>query len=121
MLVAAREGHLTTITRTNARNLLWSFPQMLTHHAVTGCPLNVGDLLGSGTISGTTPGSQGSLLEQTSNGKNLVELTDGGQRKFLQDGDSITITGWCGATDSRDLVGFGTCHGTIEAALPRAD
>ncbi|KIW44408.1 fumarylacetoacetase [Exophiala oligosperma] len=111
-------GHRTTITCTNAKNLLWSFPQMLTHHTITGCPLNVGDLLGSGTISGSTPGSQGSLLEQNRNGTAAIELRGEEQRLFLQDGDTITITGCCGTSaGSRDLVGFGSCRGTIEAAL----
>lgn len=114
----ASAGHSTTITRTNAKNLLWSFPQMLTHHTITGCPLNVGDLLGSGTISGPTPGSQGSLLEQNRNGTTAIKLGGEEQRLFLQDGDSITITGCCGTdAESRNLVGFGSCRGTIEAAL----
>lgn len=88
---------------------------MLAHHTVTGCPMQVGDLLGSGTISGTEGGSQGSLLEQSSNGKNAIMIGTE-ERKFLEDGDTVTIKGWAGGDDD-SLVGFGECAGRIEAAL----
>ena len=112
---AAKSGITTTITRTNARNLLFSFPQMLAHHSVTGCPMQIGDLLGSGTISGTEPGSQGSLLEQCSNGKSKIQLNDGEERTFLEDFDTVTIRGWAGGANG-ELVGFGECIGRIEPA-----
>jgi len=105
-------GDTTTVTRTNAKNLLFSFPQMIAHHSVTGCPLNVGDLLGSGTISGTEPGSHGSLLEQTGGGKQKVKLNGGAERMFIQDGDEIIMRGYCGG-DEEGLVGFGECTGKI--------
>lgn len=89
---------------------------MLTHHSITGCPMNVGDLLGSGTISGTTPDSCGSLLEQSQGGKRDIELAGGQKRHFLEDGDEITISGVCG-DDEEALVGFGQCVGRIEPAL----
>ncbi|KAG0652764.1 Fumarylacetoacetase [Hyphodiscus hymeniophilus] len=104
-----------TITKTTSRNLVWSFPQMLTHHTVTGCPMHVGDLLGSGTISGLDASERGSLLEQTSGGKVSMKLNGGEERKFLEDGDTITMTGWCG--ESGALVGFGDCTGTILPAV----
>ncbi len=109
----------TTISRTNSRNLLWSFPQMLAHHSVSGCPMRVGDLLGSGTISGTEKGTHGSLLEQIDGGKSSIQLSNGEERKFLQDGDAITITGVSGSEEG-GLVGFGPCTGTILPALPLA-
>jgi len=112
----AKSGTTTTVTRTNARNLLFSFPQMLAHHSVTGCPMQVGDLLGSGTISGTEPGTEGSLLEQCQNGQSVVKLRDGEERKFLEDGDVVTIRGWCGGEEG-ELVGFGECIGKIEPAI----
>lgn len=112
----AESGTTTTVTRTNARNLLFSFPQMLAHHSVTGCPMQVGDLLGSGTISGTEPGTEGSLLEQCQNGKSVVRLRNGEERKFLEDGDVVTIRGWCGGEEG-ELVGFGECVGRIEPAI----
>lgn len=89
---------------------------MLAHHSITGCPMQVGDLLGSGTISGKEPSSRGSLLEQNDNGKTTIKLSGGEERKFLEDGDEITITGVCG-TDEDALVGFGECVGRIEPAL----
>jgi len=116
LFVIDGNGTTTTVTRTNARNLLFSFPQMLAHHSVTGCPMQVGDLLGSGTISGTEPGTEGSLLEQCQNGKSVVKLRDGEERKFLENGDVVTIRGWCEGEEG-ELVGFGECVGRIEPAV----
>ncbi len=77
----------------------------------------VGDLLGSGTISGTEPGSQGSLLEQCENGKVAIKLEGGEERLFLEDGDEVCIRGWCGGGDAgEDVVGFGKCVGLVEPA-----
>ncbi len=117
-LSAPKNSSPTTITRTTSRNLLFSFPQMLAHHSVGGCPLAVGDLLGSGTISGPDPGSQGSLLEQTTNGKNRVTLSGDEDRAFLEDGDEVVLRGWCQGEDEEGLVGFGECRGRVESALP---
>lgn len=77
--------------------------------------MQVGDLIGSGTISGTEPGSLGSFLEASAGGTRTFELSNGIKRTFLQDGDSITIRGWCGK-DGSPLVGFGECEGTIKPA-----
>ena len=111
-----KSGSTTTITKTSSRNLLFSFTQMLAHHSITGCPMNVGDLLGSGTISGMEPGERGALIEQTWNGKDPIKLQGGEERVFLEDGDTVTITGVCGNNED-SLVGFGECIGTIEAAV----
>ena len=89
---------------------------MIAHHTITGCPLQTGDLLGSGTISGPTPSEYGSLLEQTENGKKVVSLSGGEERRFLEDGDEVIISGFCGS-DENNLVGFGECAGRIEPAL----
>ncbi|KAI9782941.1 MAG: hypothetical protein M1839_004416 [Geoglossum umbratile] len=105
----------TTIARTSSINLLWSFPQMLAHHSITGCPMQVGDLLASGTISGTEPGTQGCLLEQSRAGREALRLQGGEERRFLEDGDTVTIRGVCG-DDENSLVGFGECRGRIEPA-----
>ncbi|CAF9919394.1 MAG: hypothetical protein GOMPHAMPRED_001779 [Gomphillus americanus] len=105
------DGTTSTITKTNARNLMWSFPQMIAHHTITGCPLRPGDLFGSGTISGTEQGSLGSLLEMTQGGKQSFKLADGKERKYLQDGDSVSLRGRAGKTGA--YVGFGKCTGTI--------
>lgn len=109
-------GQTTTLTRTSATELLFSFPQMLAHHTIGGCPFNVGDLMGSGTISGKTKAEKGALLEQTENGKTELELEGGEKRKFLEDGDIVTLSGVCGKEDD-GLVGFGDCVGRIEPAL----
>lgn len=108
-------GKVTSISKTNAKNLLFSFPQMLTHHTITGCNMNPGDLLGSGTISGTEAQTQGSILEQTNGGKNPIKLADGSERVFLQDGDSVTLRGMAGKEGA--YVGFGDCEGTILPAI----
>lgn len=85
---------------------------MIAHHTIGGCPLEVGDLIGSGTISGTEPGTLGSFLEASGGGKRSYDVSPTIQRTFLEDGDRITIRGWCGCDSSR-LVGFGDCAGRI--------
>lgn len=90
---------------------------MIAHHSVSGCNLRPGDLFGSGTISGEEPGTQGSLLEQIQGGKVAIKLNGGEERKFLQDGDTITIRGWSG--EEGGLVGFGDAVGTILPAVER--
>ncbi|GAO13434.1 uncharacterized protein UV8b_00580 [Ustilaginoidea virens] len=109
-------GDTTTISKTNSKNLLWSWPQMIAHHTITGCNLRPGDLLGSGTITGETAGTEGSLLEQTGGGKDPIKLQGGEERRFLHDGDTLTIRGWAGQQGA--LIGFGEVTGTIQPALP---
>ncbi|TFB07283.1 Fumarylacetoacetase [Trichoderma ghanense] len=105
------DGDHVDLTKTSGRNLLWSFPQMIAHHTVGGCPLRAGDLLGSGTISGTEPRERGSLLEMTEGGKADVQLEKGGVRRFIEDGDSVTMRGYCEKNGVR--IGFGDCEGKI--------
>ncbi|MDH5402350.1 MAG: fumarylacetoacetase [Candidatus Heimdallarchaeota archaeon] len=93
------------LTHTNHKYLYWSPIQQLTHHTITGCNLQVGDLLGSGTISGPTQESRGCLLEINELGKKPITLNDGNVRLFLQDGDTIILSGFCQGADFR--VGFG--------------
>lgn len=78
--------------------------------------MQVGDLLGSGTISGTDSGTEGCLLEQSQNGKIEIQLKGGERRTFLEDNDTVTIRGWAGSQDGL-LVGFGECVGRIEPAI----
>jgi fumarylacetoacetase len=99
------------ITRTNFRNLYWSVSQQLAHHTVNGCNLQPGDLLASGTISGATEESRGCMLELTWRGANPLKLLNEETRKWLEDGDTLTITGWCDGGDYR--VGFGEVSGQI--------
>ncbi|SPA17836.1 Fumarylacetoacetase (Fumarylacetoacetate hydrolase) [Cupriavidus taiwanensis] len=101
----------STICRTNFKAMYWTMAQQLAHHTVSGCNVRVGDLMGSGTISGTTPDSYGSLLELTRNGAEPLTLADGSQRSFLQDGDDVIMTGYCQGDGYR--VGFGTVSGKI--------
>ncbi|NLP61581.1 fumarylacetoacetase [Paraburkholderia sacchari] len=108
-------GEATSISRTNFRHMYWTMAQQLAHHTVAGCNTRVGDLMGSGTISGPTPDSFGSLLELTWNGKNPLELKGGGTRAFIEDGDELTLAGWCQGDGYR--VGFGECVGKILPAL----
>lgn len=102
------------ISRTNFKYMYWSSVQQLVHHASSGCAMNVGDLLGSGTISGPEKDQRGSLLEISWNGTEPVELAEGVTRAFLEDGDSLVMRGWCQGDGYR--VGFGEVEGTILAA-----
>jgi fumarylacetoacetase len=108
-------GAVSTLCRTNCKYLYWSMAQQLAHHTVSGCNTRVGDLMGSGTISGPGPESWGSLLELSGNGQRPVTLAGGATRTFLEDGDEVIITGWCQGEGYR--VGFGEVRGTI---LPAA-
>ena len=100
-----------------ALDLYWSFAQMVTHHASSGCNLRPGDLLGSGTISGPAPDSRGCLLELTRRGAEPVALPNGETRGFLEDGDEITLTAFA-ARDGVGRIGFGSCRGVILSSSP---
>jgi fumarylacetoacetase len=112
--VALRPGGAnaaTSISRTSFKYMYWSSVQQLMHHASSGCAMNVGDLLGSGTISGPEKNQRGSLLEISWNGTEPVDLPGGVKRTFLEDGDSLVMRGWCQGDGYR--VGFGEVEGTI--------
>ena len=81
--------------------MYWSIAQQLAHHTASGCNTRVGDLMGSGTISGTAPDSYGSLLELARNGAQPLRLPDGSTRTFLEDDDEVVITGWAQAKEYR--------------------
>ena len=99
----------------NTLNMYWTVAQLIAHHSVNGCQLQPGDLFGSGTLSGATPDSYGSLLEITVGGKQPVELASGEVRKFLEDGDEIILRARC-QRDGAASIGFGECRGKIIAA-----
>jgi len=109
----------TTVSATNFRHMYWSMAQQLAHHTVSGCNTRIGDLMGSGAISGEAADSFGSLLELTWNGANPLTLPDGSRRRFIEDGDEIALTGWCQGDGYR--VGFGEAVGKILPALAGAD
>ncbi|KAH9999714.1 Fumarylacetoacetase [Xylariaceae sp. FL0662B] len=111
------QGDVTTISNTSTRYLLWSFPQMLAHHTLGGCPMRTGDLVASGTISGPSPRERGSLLELSEGGKKDIMLHGMDVRRFLKDGDTVTIRGICGQPGAK--VGFGECAGRVQAAVPQ--
>lgn len=114
-----RGGVETVIARTNARELYYSAAQQLAHHTTSGCPMRVGDLLGSGTISGATRDSRGSLLELSWGGKEPLTLACGATRSFLEDGDVVTLRGAAQGEGYR--IGFGACVGEILPAPPIPD
>ena len=103
------------ICATNYQGMYWSIAQQVAHHTVNGCRLRPGDLLGSGTISGSAPESFGSLLELTWRGARPLSFPDGETRTFLQDGDRVTLTGWCQGDGYR--VGFGEATGKVLPAV----
>ena len=103
------ESHI--ISKTNYNYLYWNMAQQIAHHTITGCNLRTGDLLASGTISGPEKNSRGSMLELSWNGKEPIDLPNGEKRTFLEDGDVVTLKGWCEGKGYR--IGFGECKGTI--------
>jgi fumarylacetoacetase len=99
------------ISRTSTKYLYWSMAQQLTHHASNGCPLEVGDIYASGTISGPTPGALGSLLELTQRGTEPLNLPNGLQLGFLRDGDTVILRGYAEKNGLR--IGLGEVSGTV--------
>ena len=103
------------ISSSNFKYMYWNINQQLAHHTITGCNVNPGDLMASGTISAPEEGGYGSLLELSWKGTKSIRLENGDQRKFLQDGDTVTLTGWCQGRGYR--VGFGEVTGKILPAI----
>ncbi len=93
VFLATDKSEPTTVSRTNFKYMYWNPAQQLAHHTVNGCNIQVGDLYASGTISGPSPGSFGSLLELTWNGQKTLPMKDGSERKFLEDGDIVIMKG----------------------------
>jgi fumarylacetoacetase len=98
--------------RVNFKEMYWTFAQMLAHHSSNGCAMRPGDLLGSGTVSGQTTDSLGSLLELTRRGSKPLTLPTGETRAFLQDGDEVIMRGFC-ERDGAVRIGLGECRGTV--------
>ena len=108
-------GAQEVIARTNYNEMYYSAAQQLTHHASSGCAMNAGDLLGSGTISGPEKSQRGSLLELNWGGKEPITLSDGSTRSFIEDGDTMILTGHASGEGYR--IGFGACAGKILPAI----
>ncbi|MDK9698824.1 MAG: fumarylacetoacetase [bacterium] len=99
------------IAQSNYKHLYWNVAQHIAHHTITGCNLRPGDLLASGTISGPTPDARGSMLELSWRGTEPLTLSNGEQRSFLQDGDTLAIRGYCQGQSYR--IGFGEVVGKV--------
>jgi fumarylacetoacetase len=118
LLQPADAAQPSSISRTNFKFMYWTMAQQLAHHTVSGCNTRVGDLMGSGTISGPTRDALGSLLEMSRDGREPMQLASGHARSFLEDGDTLQLRGWCQADGYR--IGFGPCSGKVmPARAPR--
>jgi fumarylacetoacetase len=115
VLIKPEQSDETTVSRSNFKYMYWNVCQQLAHHTVNGCNVQVGDLYASGTISGPSPGSFGSMLELTWNGQRPMHLADGTERKFINDGDTVVLRGHAEKDGVR--IGFGECRGKILPAL----
>ncbi|CAG9130700.1 unnamed protein product [Plutella xylostella] len=115
-LVSEKSSVPTTITRSNFRFMYWTVKQQLAQQTITGCNIRPGDLLGSGTISGDTSDSYGSMLELSWKGTKPLRLHNGEERKFIQDGDTVVLRGFCKNEQVR--IGFGKCEGKLLPAVP---
>ena len=115
VIIQPEGGAQEVIARTNYREMYYSAAQQLTHHASSGCAMNAGDLLGSGTISGPEKSQRGSLLELSWGGKEPLTLKDGSTRSFIEDGDTMILTGHAQGDGFR--IGFGACAGRILPAI----
>lgn len=100
------------LSSTSFRHSYWTLAQLVTHHTVNGCDLKPGDLLGTGTQSGPTPGEAGSLVELTAGGSKPLHIGDGEQRTFLEDGDTVSFRAWC-ESPTATRIGFGEMQGTL--------
>lgn len=109
--IKAEQLESTTVCRTNFKYMYWNINQQLAHHTVNGCNIQVGDMYASGTISGPSPGSFGSMLELSWNGQRPLKMLDGSDRKFLEDGDTVIMKGHAEKDGVR--IGFGECSGKI--------
>jgi fumarylacetoacetase len=111
VVIQPEKGEPTCVTRSNYRYMYWTMEQQLAHHTVNGCNINVGDMMASGTISGPTPDTFGSMMELTWRGTNPLNLKDGTERKYINDGDTVIIKGFSEKDGVR--IGFGECRATV--------
>ncbi len=111
VLIQPNGSEATTVCRSNFKYMYWNINQQLAHHTVNGCNIQVGDMYASGTISGPSPGSYGSMLELSWNGQKALTMPDGTERKFIEDGDTVIIKGLAEKDGVR--IGFGECKGKI--------
>ncbi len=109
--ITPHNGESTVVSESNYKYMYWNYAQQLAHHTVGGCNIRCGDMMASGTISGPMPGSYGSMLEIAWKGTKPVQMKDGTERKFIQNGDTVVIS--ANAKNSEFQIGFGECIGSI--------
>lgn len=113
--ITPENGLPNCVTKSNFKYMYWNMSQQLAHHTSNGCPVKSGDMMGSGTISGPTPDSYGSMLELSWRGEKPLKLNDGTERKFINNNDTVTLRGYCQNDEVR--IGFGECSTKILPAL----
>ncbi len=113
--IAPNNGAETKVAASNFKYMYWNMSQQLAHHTINGCNVNSGDMMGSGTISGKTPDSYGSMLELTWRGEKPIKLADGTERKFINDNDTVILKGYCKNENVR--IGFGECRTKLLPAI----
>src|SRR5262245_31827800 len=104
------------LSRSSFKDMYWTLGQMVAHHTSNGCPLRPGDVIASGTVSGPAKENRGCLLELTWKGTEPLQLPNGEQRTFLEDGDELVLTGYC-EREGFARIGLGTCRGVITPAV----
>ena len=109
--IQPKSGPETMVCHSNFKYMYWSMAQQLAHHTINGCNIRSGDMMGSGTISGPTPESYGSMLELSWKGQRPLTLKDGSTRTFINDGDTVIMRGYCQNDEVR--IGFGDCTGEV--------
>ena len=115
VLIKPENSEETVVSRSNFKYMYWSMAQQLAHHTINGCRVNSGDMMGSGTISGPTEDSFGSMLELTWGGQKPLKMKDGSERKFINDNDTVIIRGYCQKDNLR--IGFGEVSSKLLPAV----
>lgn len=114
--ITPEEGEETLICKSNFKYMYWTMSQQLAHHTINGCRINSGDMMGSGTISGSAEDSFGSMLELTWGGQKPLTMKDGSERKFINDGDTVIMKGFCQKNNVR--IGFGEVSSKLLPPIP---
>jgi fumarylacetoacetase len=114
--ITPENGEETVVCDSNMKYMYWTMSQQLAHHTINGCRINSGDMMGSGTISGPTENSFGSMLELTWGGKNPIQMKDGSERKFINDGDTVIMRGYC--QNDKVRIGFGEVSSKLLPPIP---
>lgn len=115
VLIKPENSEETVVSRSNFKHMYWSMAQQLAHHTINGCRINSGDMMGSGTISGPTEDSFGSMLELTWGGQKPLKMKDGSERKFINDNDTVIVRGYCQKGNLR--IGFGEVSSKLLPAI----